>query len=63
MKIETEETAGGNQLVIRAATLEDAEAIGEFARQFADYLRGLGDSTNFRFNREIERGTKKFLAR
>ncbi|MCI0698568.1 GNAT family N-acetyltransferase [candidate division KSB1 bacterium] len=48
-------TAGGNQLIIRAATRDDAEAIGEFARQFADYLRSLGDSTDFRFNAEAYR--------
>ncbi|MGH7601967.1 MAG: hypothetical protein ACREOI_36855 [bacterium] len=39
MKINTDSTTGGSQLVIRAATRDDAEAIGEFARQFADYLQ------------------------
>jgi ribosomal protein S18 acetylase RimI-like enzyme len=50
--IKTNSMAGGDPLVIRAATREDADAIGEFARQFADYLRSLGDPTDFRFNAE-----------
>jgi hypothetical protein len=52
MKIKTDSAPGGDQLVIRAATRDDAEAIGEFARQFADYLRSLGDPTEFRFDAE-----------
>jgi ribosomal protein S18 acetylase RimI-like enzyme len=52
MKIETSSAAGDNRLVIRTATRDDAEAIGELARQFADYLRRLGDPTDFRFNAE-----------
>jgi ribosomal protein S18 acetylase RimI-like enzyme len=52
MKNKADSTAGGNQLVIRTTTRDDAEAIGEFARQFADYLRSLGDPTDFRFNAE-----------
>ncbi len=35
---------------IRAAMADDAEAIGELARQFAVYLRLLGDTTNFQFD-------------
>jgi GNAT superfamily N-acetyltransferase len=38
--------------IIRAATADDAVAIGELAQQFADYLRGLGDQADFRFNAE-----------
>jgi len=41
-----------NNLLIRAATRDDAEAIGELARQFADYLCGLGDPTDFQLNAE-----------
>ena len=39
-------------LTIRAATANDAVAIGELAQQFATYLRSLGDPTDFRFNAE-----------
>lgn len=35
---------------IRAATPGDAERVGQLAREFADYLRGLGDSGEFRFD-------------
>jgi ribosomal protein S18 acetylase RimI-like enzyme len=52
MKIKAKSTAGGEQLVIRVATRDDAETIGELARQFADYLRSLGDPTDFRFDAE-----------
>jgi len=41
-----------HSLSIRAATRDDAEAIGELARQFADYLHGLGDPTEFGLNAE-----------
>jgi ribosomal protein S18 acetylase RimI-like enzyme len=41
-----------NNISIRAATRDDAEAIGELARQFADYLHGLGDQTEFGLNAE-----------
>lgn len=34
---------------IRAATPEDAAAVGELAQQFATYLRSLGDPTDFQF--------------
>jgi len=40
------------QLSIRAATRDDAGAIGELAQQFADYLHGLGDPTEFALNAE-----------
>ena len=35
---------------IRAAKRSDSEEIGDMAMGFADYLRSLGDKTNFRFN-------------
>ena len=34
-------------LKIRPALAEDAEAVGRLAQQFADYLRSLGDTTDF----------------
>jgi GNAT superfamily N-acetyltransferase len=37
---------------IRAARADDAFAIGALARQFADYLRGLGDTSEFRLTAE-----------
>src|SRR5215468_9289148 len=37
-------------LNIRAATADDADAVGRLARQFADYLRSLGDTTDFKLN-------------
>src|SRR5689334_6411372 len=39
-------------LTIRAATASDAEPVGKLARQFADYLRSLGDTTDFRLTSE-----------
>jgi GNAT superfamily N-acetyltransferase len=39
-------------LLIRPATPDDAAAIGQLAADFADYLRGLGDTTNFQFSAE-----------
>src|SRR5262245_61119582 len=39
-------------LNIRAATADDAEAVGRLARQFADYLRSLGDTSDFKLNAE-----------
>ena len=38
------------KLNIRAASAEDAQSVGELARQFADYLRSLGDTTDFKLN-------------
>jgi len=35
---------------IREATWDDATAIGTLAKEFADYLRSLGDTTDFSFN-------------
>lgn len=35
---------------VRAAKRSDAEGIGNMAKDFADYLRSLGDKTNFQFN-------------
>jgi ribosomal protein S18 acetylase RimI-like enzyme len=37
---------------IRAATGEDAQAIGKLAQEFQGYLRGLGDQTQFAFTAE-----------
>jgi GNAT superfamily N-acetyltransferase len=39
-------------LTIRTARATDAQSIGELARQFADYLRNLGDSSDFRLTAE-----------
>ena len=41
-----------HQLTIRRATTNDAAAVGQLAQQFADYLRGLGDQGDFRFDAE-----------
>jgi ribosomal protein S18 acetylase RimI-like enzyme len=38
---------------IRAATMNDAREIGRLYQQSADYLRELGDTTDFKFNAEI----------
>jgi GNAT superfamily N-acetyltransferase len=35
---------------IRKAQPVDAQEIGEMAKEFADYLRALGDKTRFKFN-------------
>jgi ribosomal protein S18 acetylase RimI-like enzyme len=35
---------------IRAASAEDAQSVGKLAQQFADYLRSLGDMTDFKLN-------------
>ena len=40
------------QLTIRSALATDAPAIGSLARQFANYLRALGDQTNFKLTAE-----------
>lgn len=37
-------------ITIRTATAADAAVVGQLAEQFADYLRSLGDSTDFKFN-------------
>lgn len=39
-------------ILIRRALAADAEAIGKLARQFADYLRALGDTTEFKLDAE-----------
>ena len=39
-------------LAIRSATPGDAEAVGQLMAQSADYLRALGDTTDFRFTAE-----------
>jgi len=39
-------------LIIRPAADADAEAVGELARQFAEYLRNLGDTTDFKLSAE-----------
>jgi ribosomal protein S18 acetylase RimI-like enzyme len=38
--------------VIRNATAADAQAIGELAKEFQEYLRALGDRTHFEFTAE-----------
>ena len=38
--------------LIRSATAEDAEAIGELAKEFVDYLRALGDTVDIQFDAE-----------
>jgi diamine N-acetyltransferase len=43
------------RFTVRAATFDDAEAIGELAQRFAAYLRSLGDPAEFRFNAETYR--------
>jgi ribosomal protein S18 acetylase RimI-like enzyme len=39
-------------ITIRSARASDAEEIGELARQIAEYLRSLGDPTEFKLNAE-----------
>jgi len=39
-----------NQICIRDAESKDAQVIGTMAKEFADYLRALGDKTKFKFN-------------
>lgn len=39
-------------LTIRTARADDAESIGALAGQFANYLRGLGDTSEFRLTAE-----------
>src|SRR5689334_20387921 len=39
-------------LKTRAAGAGDADRVGELAREFADYLRSLGDTTDFHFTSE-----------
>ncbi len=39
-------------LIIRPAVASDAQSIGTLARQFADYLRSLGDLTEFKLTAE-----------
>jgi GNAT superfamily N-acetyltransferase len=39
-------------LKIRPALAGDAQAVGNLARQFADYLRSLGDTTDFNLTAE-----------
>jgi GNAT superfamily N-acetyltransferase len=40
---------------IRIATIADADAIGELAKEFQEYLRALGDHTQFEFTAEAYR--------
>ena len=40
------------KLIIRSARATDAHSIGELARQFANYLRDLGDTTDFQLTAE-----------
>jgi GNAT superfamily N-acetyltransferase len=39
-------------ITVRPASANDAQDIGKLALQFADYLRGLGDQTEFKLNAE-----------
>jgi len=39
-------------LIVRPAAATDAEAVGKLAQQFACYLRGLGDTTDFKLGAE-----------
>src|SRR5882724_2272892 len=39
-------------LKIRPALAEDAQAVGNLAQQFANYLRSLGDTTDFNLSAE-----------
>ena len=39
-------------LNVRPAAVADAEAVGKLARQFAGYLRSLGDTTDFKLSAE-----------
>jgi ribosomal protein S18 acetylase RimI-like enzyme len=39
-------------LIIRSAVATDALAVGNLAKQFAEYLRTLGDHTDFKFTAE-----------
>ncbi len=39
-------------LIVRHAAATDAESVGKMASQFADYLRGLGDLTDFKLTAE-----------
>jgi ribosomal protein S18 acetylase RimI-like enzyme len=39
-------------LIVRPAAAADAEAVDKLARQFAGYLRSLGDTTDFKLNAE-----------
>ncbi|MBE7472759.1 MAG: GNAT family N-acetyltransferase [Anaerolineae bacterium] len=39
-------------MMIRPATPTDAEAVGQLMAESADYLRALGDTTDFRFTAE-----------
>ena len=38
------------RFLIRPATAEDAEAVGELAKEFAEYLRALGDPSDLPFD-------------
>jgi GNAT superfamily N-acetyltransferase len=41
-----------SEIKIRGANAEDAQAIGSMAKEFASYLRALGDTTKFKFTAE-----------
>jgi ribosomal protein S18 acetylase RimI-like enzyme len=42
-----------DQVSVRPATAADATVIGQLSAQFADYLRSLGDPTDFQFTAEV----------
>ncbi|MGI8556117.1 MAG: GNAT family N-acetyltransferase [Pyrinomonadaceae bacterium] len=41
------------EFIIRQAQAEDAESIGQLAKEFIDYLRGLGDEAEQKFDAAI----------
>jgi ribosomal protein S18 acetylase RimI-like enzyme len=41
---------GPEPVTVRPSRIEDARAVGRMAGAFADYLRGLGDEADFRFD-------------
>ena len=43
-------TIDSPKIKIRAIKRQDAEQVGMMAKEFAGYLRDLGDNTNFQFN-------------
>jgi hypothetical protein len=54
---------GSMALTVRPARASDAEAVGNLAKQFAGYLRSLGDPTEFKLTAEALAGWLQFSAR
>ena len=44
------QTIDDKEIKIRSIKRQDAEQVGMMAKEFAAYLRALGDNTNFQFN-------------